>query len=249
MPIIDRVFGMAGGLVLDFSIRTFVGFFHDEFDVDNPLRVAQGGSRAMQTEGRTAGNPTALQRWRRVAKRSRSQNSRSGVVTDWSASGKDRLRLAAENQASGASVAGADTPRNQQVRHGIGLPAAATSAANGAPKVNGSVAYVFIPSGRGVGLMRSSTGRWVCGDDFFDREAALRAWRADAVCDGVDYHLRENLLLPVRSGARPDIRKLPPQCPVRCCRFGTPYAEWRKARVTGRRDQATAGLLDRRRSR
>ena len=34
MPIIDRVFSMEGGYVLDFSNRTFGEFFHDELDVD-----------------------------------------------------------------------------------------------------------------------------------------------------------------------------------------------------------------------
>ena len=34
MPIIDRVFGMEGGFVLDFSNRTFAEFFHDEVNVD-----------------------------------------------------------------------------------------------------------------------------------------------------------------------------------------------------------------------
>ena len=48
MPIIDRVFGMEGDFVLDFSNRTFAEFFHDEFDVDidNPCWAAQGGSKA-----------------------------------------------------------------------------------------------------------------------------------------------------------------------------------------------------------
>ena len=34
MRIIDRVFEMEGGYVLDFSNQTFAEFFHDEFDVD-----------------------------------------------------------------------------------------------------------------------------------------------------------------------------------------------------------------------
>ena len=48
IPIIDRVFGMEGGFVLDFSNRTFAEFFHDELDVDidNPHWAAQGGSKA-----------------------------------------------------------------------------------------------------------------------------------------------------------------------------------------------------------
>ena len=48
MPIIDRVFGMEGGFVLDFSNRTFAEFFHDEVNVDiyNPHWAVQGGSKA-----------------------------------------------------------------------------------------------------------------------------------------------------------------------------------------------------------
>lgn len=34
MPIIDRVFGMEGGVVLNFSNRTFAEFFRHEFNVD-----------------------------------------------------------------------------------------------------------------------------------------------------------------------------------------------------------------------
>ena len=34
MRIIDRVFGMEGGYVLDFSNRTFAEFFHEELGVD-----------------------------------------------------------------------------------------------------------------------------------------------------------------------------------------------------------------------
>ena len=48
IPIIDRVFGMEGGYVLDFSNRTFADFFHQELgvDIDNPRWSAQGGSKA-----------------------------------------------------------------------------------------------------------------------------------------------------------------------------------------------------------
>ena len=48
MPIIDRVFGMESGVVLDFSNRTFAEFFRDEFGVDiyNPYWAAQGTSKA-----------------------------------------------------------------------------------------------------------------------------------------------------------------------------------------------------------
>ena len=34
IPIIDRVFGMEGGYVLDFSNRTFADFFHQELGVN-----------------------------------------------------------------------------------------------------------------------------------------------------------------------------------------------------------------------
>ena len=48
MRIIDRVFGMEGGYVLDFSNRTFAEFFHDELgvEIDNPYWAAEGGSKA-----------------------------------------------------------------------------------------------------------------------------------------------------------------------------------------------------------
>lgn len=48
MPIIDRVFGMEGGVVLNFSNRTFAEFFRHEFNVDiyNPCWSAEGESKA-----------------------------------------------------------------------------------------------------------------------------------------------------------------------------------------------------------
>ena len=48
IPIIDRVFGMESGLVLDFSNQTFAEFFLDELGVDIYADVwaAQGGSKA-----------------------------------------------------------------------------------------------------------------------------------------------------------------------------------------------------------
>ena len=48
MPILDRVFGMEGGFVLDFSNRTFAEFFREELDVDidDPRWEVQGGSKA-----------------------------------------------------------------------------------------------------------------------------------------------------------------------------------------------------------
>ena len=64
MPIIDTVFGMEGGYVLDFSNRTFAEFFHDELDVDidNPRWAAQGGSKAKRLRYylRQADRQTAL---------------------------------------------------------------------------------------------------------------------------------------------------------------------------------------------
>ena len=48
MPIIDRVFGMEGGVVLNFSNRTFAELFRHEFNVDiyNPYWAAEGESKA-----------------------------------------------------------------------------------------------------------------------------------------------------------------------------------------------------------
>ena len=64
MPIIDRVFGMEGGYVLDFSNRTFAEFFREELDVDidNPRWAAQGGSKANRLRSylRQADRQTAL---------------------------------------------------------------------------------------------------------------------------------------------------------------------------------------------
>ena len=48
LPIIDRVFGMEGGYVLNFSNRTLAEFFQDELGVDiyDDHWAAQGGSKA-----------------------------------------------------------------------------------------------------------------------------------------------------------------------------------------------------------
>ena len=48
MPILDRVFGMEGGFVLDFSNRTFAAFFHEELGVDiyDSRWEVEGGSKA-----------------------------------------------------------------------------------------------------------------------------------------------------------------------------------------------------------
>ena len=47
MPIIDRVFVMEGGNVLNFSNRTFAEFFHEEFNVDiyDEIWAIQGKSK------------------------------------------------------------------------------------------------------------------------------------------------------------------------------------------------------------
>ena len=64
MPIIDRVFAMEGGFVLNFSNRTFAEFFHDELhvDIDNSYWAAQGGSKAKRLRYylRQADRQTAL---------------------------------------------------------------------------------------------------------------------------------------------------------------------------------------------
>lgn len=48
IPIIDRVLGMEGGVVLNFSNRTFANFFHEEFGIDiyDDRWAAQGNSKA-----------------------------------------------------------------------------------------------------------------------------------------------------------------------------------------------------------
>ena len=48
MPIIDRVFGMEDGFVLNFSNQNFAEFFRGEVnvDIDNPHWAVQGGSKA-----------------------------------------------------------------------------------------------------------------------------------------------------------------------------------------------------------
>lgn len=48
MPILDKVFGMEDGYVLDFSNRTFAEFFREELrvDIDHPRWAVQGGSKA-----------------------------------------------------------------------------------------------------------------------------------------------------------------------------------------------------------
>ena len=48
MPILDEVFVMGDGFVLDFSNRTFADFFREELqvDIDHPRWEAQGGSKA-----------------------------------------------------------------------------------------------------------------------------------------------------------------------------------------------------------
>ena len=65
IPIIDRVFGMESGVVLNFSNRTFANFFHEEFGVDiyDDRWAAQGNSKAnrLRCYLQQANRPTALQ--------------------------------------------------------------------------------------------------------------------------------------------------------------------------------------------
>ena len=64
MPILDKVFGMEGGFVLNFSNRTFDDFFREELDVDiyDPRWEVQGGSKARRLRYylRQADHQTAL---------------------------------------------------------------------------------------------------------------------------------------------------------------------------------------------
>ena len=64
MLTIDRVFGMEGGFVLNFSNRTFAEFFREELDVDidDPRWADQGGSKAKRLRYylRQADRQTAL---------------------------------------------------------------------------------------------------------------------------------------------------------------------------------------------
>ena len=64
MPTIDRVFGMEGGYVLDFSNRTFAEFFREEIgvDIDDPRWAVEGGSKAKRLRYylRQANRQTAL---------------------------------------------------------------------------------------------------------------------------------------------------------------------------------------------
>ena len=48
LPVLDKVFGMEDGYVLDFSNRTFAEFFREELrvDIDHPRWAVQGGSKA-----------------------------------------------------------------------------------------------------------------------------------------------------------------------------------------------------------
>ncbi len=64
MPIIDKVFVMGDGLVLNFSNRTFANFFREELQVDinHPRWAVQGGSKAKRLRYylRKANQHTAL---------------------------------------------------------------------------------------------------------------------------------------------------------------------------------------------
>ena len=48
MRVLDKVFGMEDGYVLDFSNRTYAEFFREELrvDIDEPRWAVQGGSKA-----------------------------------------------------------------------------------------------------------------------------------------------------------------------------------------------------------
>jgi len=48
MDLIEELFAMGGGYVLDFTNRTFADFFHDELgvNIDDPRFAAEGGSKA-----------------------------------------------------------------------------------------------------------------------------------------------------------------------------------------------------------
>lgn len=65
MPILDKVFIMEDGFVLNFSNRTFAEFFHEELqvDIDNPRWAVQGGSKAKRLRYylRQADRQTALE--------------------------------------------------------------------------------------------------------------------------------------------------------------------------------------------
>ncbi len=47
MRVLDKVFDMEGGHVLDFSLRTYAGFFCEELrvDIDDPRWAVEGGRR------------------------------------------------------------------------------------------------------------------------------------------------------------------------------------------------------------
>ncbi len=54
MPVVDRVFGMEGGYVLDFSNRTFAEFFQEELRVDiDDVRLRAAFSRIVERFGGT----------------------------------------------------------------------------------------------------------------------------------------------------------------------------------------------------
>lgn len=64
MPVLDKLFAMEGGYVLDFSNRTFAEFFREELQVnmDDPRWALQGGSKAKRLRYylRQANRKTAL---------------------------------------------------------------------------------------------------------------------------------------------------------------------------------------------
>ena len=89
MLIIDKVFGMGYGYVLNFSNRTFSEFFHEELgvDIDEPRWSANGGSKArrLRTYLRLADRQTAL----RALQALWEYREASGLVADHPVIGED----------------------------------------------------------------------------------------------------------------------------------------------------------------
>ena len=63
MPVLDGMFGMEDGYVLDFSNRTFADFFREDpnADIDHPRWAAQGGG-GVPARGRGAAEAIQLKR-------------------------------------------------------------------------------------------------------------------------------------------------------------------------------------------
>ncbi|MDE0408870.1 MAG: restriction endonuclease [Alphaproteobacteria bacterium] len=92
-PIIDKVFGMEGGYVLDFTNRTFAAFFREELgiDIDAPRWTAEGNSKAkrlhyfLRQADRQTGLSTLKSLWE--------YRETSGIATDYPELG-DSVRAA-----------------------------------------------------------------------------------------------------------------------------------------------------------